>query len=164
MHTEDLSRGGNDIPVAFDGHRTQRTNLHSVWDSSILRKLNGLNFDAHAAEEKPAAANWADELANRTKSTGLTAEKVMAECTDLTNPTECGIQWATESNQLVCVYVLAPGVDWVQENDLGGEYYEGAVPLVEVQIVRAGVRLAAWVNAVAAAIASEQLQPKLDLR
>lgn len=162
LHTEDLSRGGNDIPVAFDGHRTQRTNLHSVWDSAIPRKMNGLHFDAHAAEEKPAAAKWADELANRTEAAGLSKEDVMDECTDITNPNECGISWATETNQLVCLYVLAPGVEWIKENDLGGEYYEGAVQLVEVQIVRAGIRLAAWINAIAAA-ATEQTGPKHDL-
>lgn len=162
MHTEDLARGGNDIPVAFDGHHTQRLNLHSVWDSAIPRKLNGLRFDAHATEEKPAAAKWADELANRTKAAGSTMEGLQAECADLANPNECGIQWATETNKFVCVYVLAPGLDWIKENDLGGEYYEGAVPLVEVLIVRAGVRLAAWINAIAAAVGG-QAEHKLDL-
>lgn len=149
LHTEDLSRGGNDIPVSFDGHHTQRLNLHSVWDSAIPRKLNGLSFDAHATEEKPAAAIWADKLSKRIEAGELSVDD--SECTNLSDPNECGISWATETNVLVCAYVLAPGVDWVKENDLGGEYYEGAVPLVEVQIARAGVRLAAWVNAIAAA-------------
>lgn len=89
-------------------------------------------------------------------------EDLEAECTDLANPNECGIQWATETNKFVCVYVLAPGLDWIKENDLGGEYYEGAVPLVEVLIVRAGVRLAAWINAIAAAVGG-QAEYKLDL-
>lgn len=149
LHTEDLSRGGNDIPVSFDGHHTQRLNLHSVWDSAIPRKLNGLSFDAHATEEKPAADIWAEKLAKRIEAGELSVDD--SECTNLADPNECGIAWATETNVLVCAYVLAPGVEWVKENDLGGEYYEGAVPLVEVQIARAGVRLAAWVNAIAAA-------------
>jgi hypothetical protein len=162
LHTEDLARGGNDIPVAFDGHRTQRTNLHSVWDSSIARKLNGLGFDAHAVEEKPAAAKWAAQLAERVKLTSSASPSadldlglsLADQCTDLADPNSCGIEWATEANSLVCAYVLAPGLDWVKENDLGrGEYYEGAAPVVELQIGRAGVRLAAWVNAIAAVLA-----------
>jgi hypothetical protein len=166
LHTEDLARGGNDIPVQFDGHRTQRTNLHSVWDSSIARKLNGLSFDAHAVEEKPAAVKWAAQLAERVKlsSSSSSSSSVKSlglsladECTDLEDLNRCGIEWATESNALVCKYVLAPGLSWVKENDLGrGEYYEGAAPIVELQIARAGVRLAAWVNAIAAAIAAAE--------
>lgn len=164
LHTEDLSRGGNDIPVAFDGHRTQRTNLHSVWDSAIPRKLNGLAFDAKSSEEKPAAAKWADALAGRIKAGELLSEPTArAECTDLANPNECGIEWATETNGYVCKYVLAPGLEWVKENDLGGEYYEGAVSVVELQIARAGKRLAAWINAVAAAGGSDESGAKEDL-
>jgi hypothetical protein len=166
LHTEDLARGGNDIPVVFDGHKTQRTNLHSVWDSSIARKLIGLGFDAHAVEEKPAAVKWAAELAERVKLSSASASgssgsdlglSLADECTDLADPNRCGIEWATESNALVCKYVLAPGLSWVKENDLGrGEYYEGAAPVVELQIARAGVRLAAWVNAIAATIAADE--------
>ena len=163
LHAEDLARGGNDIPVTFDGHRTQRTNLHSVWDSSIARKLNGLNFDAHATEEKPAAAKWAKELADRTKAADLPSPNVATECTNLADPNQCGIAWAAESNKLVCSYVLAPGLDWVKDNDLGGEYYEGAVDVVELQIARAGVRLAAWINAIAA-VTKEQGSLKEELR
>jgi hypothetical protein len=144
LHAEDLSRGGNDIPVAFDGHRTQRTNLHSVWDSAIARKLNGLNFDAHATEEKPAAAKWAKALAERTKAASLTSPDVSTECSNLTDPNQCGIEW-------------------VKDNDLGGEYYEGAVHVVELQIARAGVRLAAWINAIAA-VTAEQNSLKDELR
>lgn len=162
LHAEDLSRGGNDIPVAFDGHRTQRTNLHSVWDSAIPRKLNGLSFDARSAEEKPAAAKWAKALAERTKAAQSPSPNVSTECTNLAEPNECGIEWAAESNKLVCQYVLAPGLDWVKDNDLGGEYYEGAVDVVELQIARAGVRLAAWVNAIAA-VTAEQKSSKEDL-
>jgi hypothetical protein len=30
---------------------------------------------------------------------------------------------------------------------LGGDYFEGAVPIVNEQITKAGIRLAAWLNA-----------------
>jgi hypothetical protein len=139
--------------------------LHSVWDSSIARKLNGLGFDAHAVEEKPAAAKWAAQLAERVKLSSSPSSSASTDlglsladqCTDLADPNSCGIEWATEANSLVCAYVLAPGLDWVKENDLGrGEYYEGAAPVVELQVGRAGVRLAAWVNAIAAVLADSE--------
>ena len=120
-------------------------------------------------EEKPAAVKWAGELAERVKlSSALGSDlelDVANECTDLADPNHCGIEWATESNALVCQYVLSPGLDWVKENDLGrGEYYEGAAPVVELQIGRAGVRLAAWINAIAAVLVDdEQDAAKEDL-
>jgi hypothetical protein len=113
-------------------------------------------------EEKPAAAKWAAQLAERVKLTSSASPSadldlglsLADQCTDLADPNSCGIEWATEANSLVCAYVLAPGLDWVKENDLGrGEYYEGAAPVVELQIGRAGVRLAAWVNAIATVLA-----------
>jgi hypothetical protein len=116
-------------------------------------------------EEKPAAVKWAAELAERVKlSSSLSASEGLElglsladECTDFEDLNRCGIEWATESNALVCKYVLAPGLSWVKENDLGrGEYYEAAAPVVDLQIARAGVRLAAWINAIAAALATDE--------
>lgn len=106
-------------------------------------------------DEKPAAAEWARKLADRIKL--LQDLDVADQCTDLEEPNVCGVEWATESNGLVCKYVLAPGLEWVKENDLGrGEYYEGAVSVVELQVARAGVRLAAWINAIAAATVDQE--------
>lgn len=39
--------------------------------------------------------------------------------------------------------------------ELGGEYYDKAAPVVEVQVARAGYRLAAWLDLVAAASKTE---------
>lgn len=145
LHTEDLDRGGNGIPVSFDGHHAKNINLHEVWDTAILRKLNNLSQSASGKQEKEAAGVWADKLADAVDSQVNFAD----ECTDLADPDKCGILWATETNKLVCSYVLAPGLEWVEQNDLGGDYYTGAVPIVEQQITKAGLRLAAWVNAIA---------------
>lgn len=90
-------------------------------------------------------------------------QHAVAECSNLADPNKCGIEWATETNQLVCTYVFAPGLEWVKVNDLGGEYYEGAVSVVELQLARAGVRLAAWINAIAA-VTAEQTAFKEELR
>ena len=103
---------------------------------------------------------WAASLAKRVKGAQRAEEagagvelggwRLEDQCTDLSDPQECALLWATETNVFVCSYVLAPGLEWIEANDLGGEYYDGAVGIVEVQIVKAGLRAAAWVNAVAA--------------
>ncbi len=39
--------------------------------------------------------------------------------------------------------------EWQGPADLSKEYYEGAVPIVEQQIAKAGWRLGQWINALA---------------
>jgi hypothetical protein len=66
------------------------------------------------------------------------------------------MEWAAETNQLVCSYVLAKGTDWLENNDLGGSYYDGAVPVVEDRIGRAGRRLGGWIEALAAEVSGQR--------
>lgn len=39
---------------------------------------------------------------------------------------------------------------------MGGEYYEKAAPVIEIQIARAGYRLAAWLDLVVSRVASAE--------
>lgn len=59
------------------------------------------------------------------------------------------MQWATESNQLNCDFVMKKGLQWLEKTDLGVKYYEVAAPIVDDQIFKAAVRLAAWISALA---------------
>jgi hypothetical protein len=47
--------------------------------------------------------------------------------------------------------MLKNGVDWFQGRDLSTDYYDGAAPVVEYLIGKAGVRLAAWLEAMVSA-------------
>lgn len=139
LHTEAEDRGGNEYQVVFE-HRS--TNLHSVWDTLIANKYAGID---HAHEEL-AAFVWAQKLyaehedaAARLSQNGDDEE----EC--LHDATECALEWASEANEYVCSYVLAHDV---HGQDLAGKYYEGAVPIINDMIGKAGRRLAAWVNAI----------------
>lgn len=59
--------------------------------------------------------------------------------------------WAAEANLLVCTKVIPMGVEGLKAmGDLSGAYYEANVPVVEMQIARAGVRLARWLDLIAA--------------
>lgn len=143
LHTEGLARGGNDIHVCFD-HRCSRENLHGIWDTDIVHKINGLHHSEKYNEEKLAAKKWADELFN------ATTLNVQDECSDVEAAESCSLKWTVETNKLVCSHVFAPGVDWLKENDLGGDYYTSAAPIVTAQIANAGIRAGAWINAIAA--------------
>lgn len=135
LHTEDELRGGNGIPVLF---RKKHTTLHGVWDTDIPDKIRGGNLK----DEYAQASAWADDLF---------ANGVQGSCTDISTPEDCALVWAGEANKEVCAYVLKDDVEGVENQDLSGEYYDGAVPIVEELIAKAGYRLGAWLNALAEA-------------
>ena len=125
----------------LDNRCGTREILHSIWDTDIPHKTNGIEHNLKHNEERIAAANWADNLFNSSSLRPL-----QAECSDLSNPLEYSMLWANETNRLNCYFVLKNGIDWLEQNDLGGDYFEGAVPIVNEQTTKAGIRLAAWLT------------------
>ncbi|KAJ4549383.1 hypothetical protein HRR78_004841 [Exophiala dermatitidis] len=147
LHTEAEARGGNDYAVLFDG---KATNLHSVWDTLIPNKLSleaGNDEDTNNTvlqndDEMLAAWTWALRLYNDNNNKE-------DQCLNLSDPTQCALQWATEANAYVCSYVLAKDVHG-QDLAVGEYYYDGAVTVVNDMVGKAGRRLAAWINFIAA--------------
>ena len=48
--------------------------------------------------------------------------------------------WASEANAYVCSTVMPDGISAVEKTDLSGTYYTKAIPVVELQIAKAGYR------------------------
>ncbi|EXJ85884.1 hypothetical protein A1O1_06253 [Capronia coronata CBS 617.96] len=156
LHTEAEDRGGNEYAVTFDG---KATNLHSAWDTLIPNKLVATamarnetkSSNHHSADvELLDAWEWARRLYDKHERDELGVEDHADdddhdEC--LTDPAECALQWASEANAHVCLYVLARDV---RGQDLGGDYYDGAVPIINDMVAKAGRRLAVWINAISA--------------
>lgn len=140
LHTEAEGRGGNDIDVLW---RQRRTNLHAVWDSDIPAKRAAKE---KGEDEKVVARDWANELFEVDRDHEGSLE---GECHTLEKAVECSLDWADEVNQWICDYVLKDDVEGVEGKDLSTEYYEGAVPIVDLLIGKAGRRLGAWINALA---------------
>jgi len=145
LHVEDLARGGNNISVCFR-KACSGNNLHSVWDKYIPHKIVGISNTATNDQEKVAAADWADKLFTLNQANGIFSQR---ECSDVSKAADCSLGWAKESNKWICKYVLEKGVEWLKNNDLSLEYYDGAVPVVEELIGKGGARLGAWLNALA---------------
>jgi hypothetical protein len=145
MHNENIARGGNDIKVCW--HSACQQNLHAVWDTSIPHAICGVADSLSQAEERAAAQSWAKRL--HAYAAGPLLE---AECTRVEHgPDECALGWAQEANKFVCSHAMKHGVAWFEGRDLAGEYYEETKPVVEYLIGKAGVRLAAWLEAMVAA-------------
>jgi len=160
LHATGFKKGGNLVepvcwgktPAPDEACEIGELNLHSVWDSSILHKYRGLPKSVDNDREKVAAKQWAAELFAKQSRAGTVPED---ECTDISG-VDCVLEWAIESNGLVCRRVLAPGEDWIREHDLSKKYYEDNKRFVEEQVGKAGLRLAGWLNAIAEAIFLEE--------
>jgi len=99
------------------------------------------------ADEKEVAMKWVEQLSAAAIRAGISTAD---ECTDITDAEGCALQWATEANTYVCSYVLKDDVVGVEGKNLAGEYYDGAVPIIDHLVGKAGLRLAGWLNALAA--------------
>ncbi|KEF55882.1 uncharacterized protein A1O9_07462 [Exophiala aquamarina CBS 119918] len=132
LHTEAEGRGGNDIPVVFDG---VHTNLHSAWDTLIPKKHAG-GAAGGAEVEMAFAWAWATRLYSKDKGMAVKEEY-------LGDASRCALEWAREANSFICSYVMADGY---KDQDLNGTYYDGAVTIIDDLVGKAGRRLAAWIN------------------
>ncbi|KAL3426370.1 Nuclease S1-like protein 1 [Phlyctema vagabunda] len=140
LHDENLEVGGNSIAVTFDG---VATNLHHIWDTNIPEKLVG---GYSLADAKTWAANLTKAI-----NTGTYSSKKASwtKGIDITNPQASALVWAKDANSYVCTTVLPKGVDGVESVDLGGAYYNTAIPVVTELVAKAGYRLAAWLDLIA---------------
>ncbi|KAJ6133220.1 S1/P1 nuclease [Penicillium samsonianum] len=125
LYVEGYEKGGNGVDVAFKGHKD---NLHNM-----PYKINAIRY----------RLKYNDKKLNKYRPTSA------VECVDVTNPHTYIMQWAEETNLLNRAVVFKRGIPYLTSEDLGGEYYDDAVPVIAEQIVKAGVRLAAWINALA---------------
>ncbi len=116
-------RGGNDVAVEFFN---QKTNLHRVWDTMILRR------DGASGKR---LKRYAEKIADSSK------DKDCATWCAITDPAAC----TNEARPCLDshVYALLP-----RDGQIGEEYQRAALPVVRRQLQRAGVRLAAILNAV----------------
>jgi len=132
--------GGNQLTGTFMG---SRTNLHSLWDTGLISKR--IDDDFGSDEEKyisylhtQVLGPWDSEAQRWAACTA----RPYAACSDV---------WAHETAIAACdhAYVDADGKTRLQIGyALADAYYHRNIPLVEIQIAKSAVRLAAVLNAV----------------
>lgn len=120
LHSSDNNdKGGNMVQVIFFG---QPGNLHSVWDGGIIRR------------EK----QWGDQLAS-TLEQRITPEQKKDWARGSVE------DWALESHA-VAVKVVYGRLPQGTPPNLGDDYANAMMPVVEEQIEKAGIRLAHLLN------------------
>ncbi|CAK7201636.1 hypothetical protein SEUCBS139899_004345 [Sporothrix eucalyptigena] len=139
LHDEALEVGGNDIDVTFDGYSD---NLHADWDTYIPEKLVGGSSLADAL-------TWATSLTAAINTGSYASSKASwIAGDDVSDAITTATRWASDANALVCSVVMPNGVAALETGDLYPTYYDSVVPTVELQIAKAGYRLANWLNTI----------------
>lgn len=147
-------RGGNAIQVETQfvrSGRKEQHNLHQVWDSTIVVQMIH-DLSAKALRGGPPPFHdfkmLADDLTRRLKgewSANCTAwQATVAEKRDETSLRKGLAVVASEAASLGCEWAYA-GMDGkrIQSGDLlDAQYYAERKPVVEVQLAKAGARLA----------------------
>lgn len=121
LHCSDNGdKGGNDVRVEFAGHTT---NLHSLWDGGLLGHIG--------TEEQLLPALSAASARNARKWSKGTVE-----------------QWAEEAHKAArkTVYGRLPQPSGDAPRAISAAYERAAGPLIELQIEKAGARLARVLN------------------
>ena len=92
---------------------------------------------------------FSQTLIGRIDSGSYSGQKASwVSCIDVNKASACALEWAQDANAYNCQYVLK--TDETGE-ELDGNYYAGAEPIIELQIAKGGYRLGAYINALAAA-------------
>lgn len=119
LHASDNNdRGGNEVRVIFEG---RRTNLHAVWDTGILAPA--VNGDERAYALRLGKEIQLQQAARWSKGSPE--------------------QWANESHAIAVSVIYGK---LRHAGTLPPDYASEALPIVDEQLERAGVRLAAILN------------------
>lgn len=147
LHDEAIDVGGNTIDVTYG---TESTNLHHIWDTEMVEQLATGNYEGSSSLS--TASKFATNLTTAIKdgTYGWNASSWL-DGMDITDPQASSLVWATEANTYVCSDVLVGGVTAVESGDLSTAYFNAHYDVARVQIARAGYRLGAWLDLVAAA-------------
>ncbi|KAJ7726275.1 S1/P1 nuclease-domain-containing protein [Mycena maculata] len=138
LHDEAYEVGANDVDVTFMGYSD---NLHADWDTYIPEELIG---GATLAD----AQSWANTLIKDIDSgTYKSVAASWIDGDDVSDVVTTATRWASDANAFVCSVVMPNGAAALTaEKDLYPGYYNDVVPTIELQISKAGYRLANWLN------------------
>ncbi|KAK7962179.1 nuclease PA3 [Apiospora aurea] len=135
LHAENVAQGGN--------------GLHVRWEGADLNLHHHRRADAGGIHRKPypAAHAWAANLTAAIRHGKYSEQSTTwADGMSLDDPIQTAMAWARESNAIVCSTVLPDGPSAIVGQELAGGYFERAAPVVELQVARAGYRLAQWLD------------------
>ncbi|KAL7941122.1 putative nuclease S1 precursor [Trichoderma barbatum] len=145
LHNEDVGQGGTQIQVKWEN---KRDDLHAVWDSFIPEKV----AEHLRKRQNNLPLVWAKKLEEEISNGKYASEKnSWLDNFDLSDPKKTAMDWSIEANKLVCSHVFPKDYNptQIKGKELSDKYYDQARPIVELQVARAGFRMAAWLDEIA---------------
>jgi hypothetical protein len=153
LHNCGRLTGGNGAKIGqFDNRHT--LNMHTLWDTTMIEKRVKTDFGKSPAKYidylltqantvfKSSQAKWTSCMdAAATLHRRASKDKRPPVGGDSSAAAVCAKAWASDAEGLNCD-VVWPAFDRDADQDFGAEYYEKAMPVVEQQLVKAGVRMA----------------------
>ncbi|KAH6593668.1 hypothetical protein BASA50_007226 [Batrachochytrium salamandrivorans] len=144
LHTNGQDEEGSLIRVRFGG---KRWSLHTVWDTTILEKRVQDDFQDNPVLYASYLIRSIKTGENKVLSESWTSKLSIDAVNDIGN-SMVAIEYTTDSYELSC------SVAWAKYNEhrrtnLGGQYYRDVVKTVDMQISKAGLRVAKWFNELA---------------
>ncbi|KAH8728425.1 phospholipase C/P1 nuclease domain-containing protein [Phaeosphaeriaceae sp. PMI808] len=138
LHASGRAVGGNTYKVTF-GHVS--TQMHTVWDKYLPYFAANVSKPFSNQSIDPFFLGLVDRIR---KDQFFEAPYMWLACSNPATPEECAARWATESNRWTCDYVYSRAHNG---SDLATDgYATGAVPIVEMQISKAVLRLGTWLE------------------
>ncbi|KXT05482.1 hypothetical protein AC578_10996 [Pseudocercospora eumusae] len=153
LHDEAYEVGGNDVdkpqvsllvfPIVLRLILLQ--NLHHIWDTNMPEQLRG----GYSLSD---ASDWANDLISAIDAGSYSSQKSSwISGLDVSDPKGTAMKWATDANTFVCSKVMPNGASNLENSDdLYPKYYNGVIDAIELQVAKAGYRLAKWLDAIAA--------------
>jgi hypothetical protein len=139
LHASDNNdKGGNDLTVTYFG---KLTNLHAIWDETILDKATGLHVGPHFSVDQSAALRVALKLDSGISSVERSS---WAPAGLAASVGPAAVAWANDSHALARDAYAS-----LQDRGRAGwdaSYQSRSWPVVSGQLQRAGVRLAELLN------------------
>lgn len=126
-------KGGNTITGTFNGFND---NLHEMWDTWMIKERMTKDFSN-------SDANYAQYLVNQVNGDWKSNASDWASDTNVDD-------WGSESAGLACTYAYTDNNGNHIESGfvLGDDYYNFAIPVIDMQLAKGGVRLATVLNQV----------------
>ncbi|KAF2735786.1 phospholipase C/P1 nuclease [Polyplosphaeria fusca] len=138
LHASGLALGGNLFNVTFGNVSTE---LHAVWDHYIVYADANVT---HPFSNLTIAPFFSNLVVRIRKHDFLEPVHDWIACSDPSTPLACALHWAHESNAWTCKYVYSH-IHNNRDLEKSG-YAKSAYPIVELQISKAALRLAHWLN------------------
>lgn len=170
LHASGRAAGGNLYKVKFGGVATV---LHAVsgicstpyensqvqvWDRYIPYFAAKVDKPFSTLSLDPFFANLVSRIQ---RDQFYEAPSTWLTCSNPLTPEVCAARWASESNRWNCDYVYK---NLKNDTDLGTDgYATGGVPIVELQISKAGLRLGSWLNKLVDSVPDAEVQEVLEL-